>query len=98
MGKFKSNLLTDVREELKEERRQDALLEKYDIDPEDDRKVVIVEKTALVADIVKTLINIIVFILAWIGLMCLVYPDTRIPLLETGMKVLEQLKGFVPFL
>lgn len=99
-SKFKRGLVSGVKKEIKEERKQEALRDKYNVRAADGegKKIVVVEKSHLVVNIVKTAVTVAVYLLALAGLLSIIYPETRVGLLGIFGEVGEQLKAFLPFL
>ena len=92
-GKFKNQLVEQMKQEEKEKEHQESLKERYDIEED----VVVVEKTNTIKFLLKTMIGgtrliiaILVFILALIGLTALIYPDSRGVLIRQGLQVWQE--------
>ena len=80
MGKFRKELVKEVKREEENRKKQKKLREKFDI-PKD---VVIVEKTNtfkflvnVTGGVIKTAVLIIIFLLTVIGIVSLVFPVSR---------------------
>lgn len=98
MGKFKKELVAEIKKEHEQEKAQKKLREKYDA-PED---VVIVEKDNTIkffvrtfGTIIKVTVAIIIFLLTVIGITSLIYPETRNELIHQGFSILNELKGYI---
>lgn len=100
MGKknrFKKGLVTQVRKDIEWEKNQEELKNKYQLK----KDVVIVEKTNMVKFLIRMFIRLIrmIAIIIWlvlsvIGLLSLVYPETRKGLLDIYFQTLLQLHSF----
>lgn len=97
-NKFKTGLVREHREKQAEERRQELLKEKYDIRED----VVVVEKSNTFKFIVRVLIRIIktaalilLIILAFIGLMGIIFPGSRAELWDIAVEIYTQVKGYL---
>ena len=80
MNKFKRKLVGDIKKELAQEKEQEKLQEKYKVDPD----VLIVEKSNMakfllrsIGRIIQTSAVITLLIFAAIGILSLVYSETR---------------------
>ena len=80
MGKFNRQLVNEIKKEKEQESAQLKLREKYEV-PED---VMIVEKdnmikfsVRIIATLIKITIGIIIFLLTVVGIVSLVFPETR---------------------
>lgn len=98
MADFKRNLVQEVKEEIAAQKQQEALHEKYDV-PED---VKIIEKSNMgkfmlrtAGTITRIIATIIVIILAVIGVVALIYPDSRDCLFVIYNQTIDQIKAFV---
>lgn len=87
MGKFRRELVTEVKKEQESIKKQKKLREKYDV-PDD---VVIVEKTNTVkffvnvtGSIVKIAVLIIIFLLTVTGIVSLIFPVSRNELIQSA--------------
>jgi len=92
-GKFKNQMVEQIKQEEREKEHQEILKERYDIEED----VVVVEKNNTIKFLLKTLlgglrlvIEIVVFILALIGLTALIYPDSRGVLIRQGLQVWQE--------
>ena len=98
MGKFNRQLVNEIKKEKEQESAQLKLREKYEI-PED---VMIVEKdnmikfsVRIIATLIKITIGIIIFLLTVVGIVSLVFPETRNELIFQLSNTLMQLKKFL---
>lgn len=96
--KYKSGLYQEYTEKKKKEEEQNRLQIKYNVDP----TVKVVEKTNMamflittIGNIVRWIARIIIFILAGIGLISLIYPSARAELLLVFDDILLQLKQYI---
>lgn len=96
-NKFKKGLVADIKNELKEAVKQDELKEKYHVQ-EKNQKVVVVEKRYLFISFGKTILSILIYLLACIGLLTLIYPELRTEFGTVLLGIWEQLKYFLPIL
>lgn len=94
MRKFKNVGVREYKQQEKERKKQEKLLKKHNLEKEN---VVIVEKANVFKFIIKTLINIIkiagsiiLIILATIGLIGLIYPETRNAYYEIYNSIVNQ--------
>lgn len=85
MGKYRKSIVGDIEEKRQFEREQEALKQKYQLDTEK----IVVEKSNMVKFAVRTFTGLIritatilLFILAALGLMTLIYPVPREELLK----------------
>lgn len=92
-GKFKNQMVEQIKQEEREKEHQEILKERYDIEED----VVVVEKNNTIKFLLKTvlggarlIIAILVFILALIGLTALIYPDSRSLLIRQGLQVWQE--------
>ena len=84
-------------EELQEqEKKQERLHEKHDIT---DANVIIVEKNNMIkfsvrsiATIVRLLATCVILVLAAVGMLCIIYPETRQPLAGICEQLIGQLR------
>ena len=98
MGKFNRQLVNEIKKEKEQESAQLKLREKYEV-PED---VVIVEKDNMVkfsirtiAALIKIVIGIVIFLLTVVGIVSLIFPETRNELIFQLNNTLDQLKNFL---
>jgi len=96
-SKFKKGLVNDIRAELIYENKQEDLKEKYNIKGDAAKDVVVVEKDHLAVDFLKTFLNVVIYILACIGLTTVIYPGLRAELISMFSSVLSQIQSFLPF-
>ena len=92
-GKFKNQMVEQIKQEEREKEHQEILKERYDIEED----VVVIEKNNTIKFLLKTLLGgarliiaILVFILALIGLTALIYPDSRSLLIRQGLQVWQE--------
>lgn len=97
--KFKSGLYQEFTEKKKENEEQTRLQQKYKVDS----SVKVVEKTnmvkfsvKLISSILRWVARIIIFLLAGIGLIALIYPSCRTALLEVSEDIIYQLQQYIP--
>lgn len=100
MSKYKKSLVSKIQEQKVEEKKQIELKSKHGI--EADANVVVVEKSNMVkffisagATVVRSAAQIIILVLAVIGLMTLIYPNIRIPFWELLDSLKEEVISFV---
>lgn len=93
--KFKKGLVRQVKADEQEQLQQNKLKEKYDLDSPD---IVVVEKNNTVKFLVKVCIQgikvfaaIIIFLLSAVGLLAILYPDTRESLHMQGLQIYNDL-------
>lgn len=98
MGKFRKELVKEVKREEENRKKQKKLREKFDI-PKD---VVIVEKTNtfkflvnVTGGVIKTAVLIIIFLLTVIGIVSLVFPVSRNELIHQFMITMKELRNFI---
>ena len=98
MGKFRNELVREVKREEENRKKQKKLREKFDI-PKD---VVIVEKTNtfkflvnVTGGVIKTAVLIIIFLLTVIGIVSLVFPVSRNELIHQFMITMKELRNFI---
>ena len=98
MGKFRKELVREVKREEENRKKQKKLREKFDI-PKD---VVIVEKTNtfkflvnVTGGVIKTAVLIIIFLLTVIGIVSLVLPVSRNELIHQFMITMKELRNFI---
>ena len=85
-----------IEEQQEQERIQQRLHEKHDVL---DENVIIVEKSNMlkfsvksIAAILRLVATCIILFLATVGLLCIIYPETRQPLIKICEQLLEQLR------
>lgn len=103
MNKFKKGLVKDIQKEKEFEKEQQNLKEKYSLDVSDD--VVVIEKTnaykftvKMLVNTVKTLATICLLILATVGLITLIYPNSRNAFFDIMSNIYRELSTYLPFL
>lgn len=103
MNKFKKGLVKDIQKEKEFEKEQQNLKEKYSLDVSDD--VVVVEKTNAYKFTVKMLVNafkalatICLLVMATIGLITLIYPNSRNAFFDIMSSIYRELSTYLPFL
>lgn len=102
MAEFKKgNFVTGCKEQQNFEEKQSRLREKNDIE---DDSVVVVEKSNMAKFTVKTLAAIIhifalviLLVLAAVGVICLIYPSTRLLFLAIFNGTIGDLQGLLGF-
>lgn len=87
MSKFKKSLVSKIQEQRVEEKKQSELKTKHGI--ETSENVVVVEKSNIIKFLISTggmllrrAAQIVILILATIGLMTVIYPELRVPFLK----------------
>ena len=95
MAKFNNVLVTGYRQQQEQEKKQNELKSKHLID---DPNVVVVEKSNMakftvktVTTALRTVANILLVLLAIIGILALIYPETRTGLLEIWKDTIDNL-------
>ena len=103
MSKYKKGLVGEIKAEKAFEKKQEDLKEKYNLDVE--KGVVVVEKTNAYKFTIKILIGFLKMIaticlltLASIGLITLIYPETRQAFTNVMNDIIYQLSVYMPFL
>lgn len=98
--KFKRGLLKEIREEKEQELHQEELHQKYNLS---EKNIMIVEKNNTIIfllttffRLIKCLATIILLALSSIGLLSLIYPEIRSPLLNVLNDLFQQLKSLLP--
>lgn len=98
--KFKRGLLREIREEKEQEQQQKELQQKYNLN---EKNIMIVEKNNTIKfllttffRLIKCLATIILLVLSSIGLLSLIYPEIRSPLLNVLNDLFQQLKSLLP--
>lgn len=93
MGKFKSGFVKDIKKESEHDKEQQLLREKYHIEEEPDKLVVVKGNyIKTITGIIRTIFSIVFFFLAIIGLTAIIYPETREALILQMQDVYMQLK------
>lgn len=103
MSQFKKGLVGEIKEEIKFEKEQEDLKEKYKLDVPND--VVVVEKSnvykftvKMFVTLVKTIATICLLVLASIGIITLIYPESRAAYTNVMNEILQQLSVYLPFI
>ena len=101
MTKFKKTFVPDIQAKLDFEKEQEELKQKHNLETDK----IVVEKSNMVKftvntvkDIIRTVANILLFILAAIGIVHIVYPEPRQALIGVWQEVYMQLKTYLLFL
>lgn len=96
---MKKQFLVAYEDQQEKEKQQQKLHLKHKIE---DENVVVVEKSNLISFSVKSIVAIVhmaagiaILILAAIGLLCLVYPDTRKEFIEIMNQVEVQVRQYI---
>lgn len=99
MGKFKTAFVSQLKEEQQRQREQKKLHRKHHLQ---DETIVIVEKSNLMKFIISSLCRlirltavIVIFVLATLGGIALLYPNVRNPLLDVLLEILRELQALV---
>lgn len=92
-SKFKRGLVDEAIQEEKEELKQEHLRKKYDVEDQD---VVVVEKTYFIGKLFRIIISIIVYVLAVIGVVCLLYAPTRDELIKIFENTKSEIVSQIP--
>lgn len=99
MGKYKKVLVSAAKEEQEKEKEQNRLREKHQVQ---DSSIVVVEKSNMVkflirnaAGLIRTMATILLFVLAALGLMALVYPEIRIELFQVLHRMILEFKTLI---
>lgn len=94
MAKFNNVLVTGYRQQQEQEKKQNELKSKHHIDDPN----VVVEKSNMakftvktVTTALRTVANILLVLLAIIGILALIYPETRTGLLEIWKDTIDNL-------
>ena len=102
MSKYKKGIVEDIKKEQIFEESQQQLKDKYKMTGE---KVVIVEKNNFLkylvkynVSFVKLVVTIAILILATLGVLTLVYPNSRHELLLVLEDIYAQMQIYLPFL
>lgn len=103
MNKYKKGLVGEIKEEIKFEKEQEDLKGKYNLDVPKD--VVIVEKSnvykftvKMLVMFVKSMATICLLVLASVGIITLIYPESRVAYTNVMSEILQQLSVYIPFL
>ncbi len=92
--KFKNKMAAEYEQELEKQRQQKLLHEKHNIE---DDNVIVVEKSGIyrfLISLCKTIAAIIVFCLAAVGLLSLIYPEPRNEMLDILESAISQVIDF----
>lgn len=102
MSKYKKGLVEDIKREQAFDAKQLSLKEKYNIT---DKNIVVVEKNRFfkyffkwLSSIFHTVSNLLLVLLAIIGVLVLIYPSTRSALFAVLRDIWNQLVQFIPAL
>lgn len=94
MGKYKKGIVGDIEAKRQFQKEQEELKQKYHLDTEK----IVVEKNNLVkftvrtfASLIRLMATIMLFALAVVGLMTLIYPAPREEVLKVLYKIYEQI-------
>lgn len=93
--KLKPVLSEQIEEENKEKER---IKKQYGIEPDEQEKIVVVEKTAVwnkLTAILRLVLNVIIYVLGSVGVFCLLYPNIRSLFFKELIKIIRQ---YLPFL
>lgn len=97
MGKFKTGFAKEAKETLRQEEEQKHLHEKHGIE---DQNTVVIEKSNMTKFLIRCVGKIfriaaaaMVFILAAIGLLALIYPEIRSEVLQVLQSVLGEARN-----
>ena len=92
---MKKQFLAAIEEEVAEQQKQEELHTKHNFQ---DKEVIVVEKSNMIkfsvrsiAALVRLCATILLLFLATVGLLCLIYPETRGPLLIIVEQLYKQL-------
>lgn len=103
MNQYKKGLVGEIKEEIKFEKEQEDLKEKYNLDTSKD--VVVVEKSnvykftvKMLITLIKSIATIFILILASIGIITLIYPESRDAYTNVMNDILQQLSVYLPFI
>lgn len=98
MAKFSDGLVSSAKKAAQEQQKQENLRKKYNVS--DDVKII--EKNNVfkftvraIFEIIKTIATIILCFLALVGILSIVYPDTRTILFSIFMEILNQVTTFL---
>lgn len=102
-NKYKKGLVQEIKEEKAYEKEQIDLKEKYNLNVESD--VVVVEKSnaykftiTMLIRLLKLIASLCLLTLATIGLLTLIYPESRDAFVNTMNEIYYQLSVYLPFL
>lgn len=101
MGRYKKNLVQDIQAQQIFMKEQEELKEKHKLDTDK----IIVEKSNMAKFTVKTFVAlvktaaaILVYVLAAVGLLAMIYPSPRRELMTVGETIYLQLQQYISFL
>lgn len=101
MGKFNKQLVTEIKREKDQENKQKKLHEKYNVQED----IMIIEKNNMmkfivhtIGRVIKVITEIVIFILAVVGLAALIFPETRQELLKQTIMMWEELRRLINIL
>lgn len=96
MGKFKPTLVKDAKARQEDIREQERLHKKYHLQDPDIR---VVEKDNMIkflirnaAILIRLALTVLLFLLACIGIICIVYPNIRMELIIVLMQILSEVQ------
>lgn len=96
---MKKQFLAAIEEEAVKKQKQEELHAKHNIQ---DKEVIVVEKSNMIKFSVRSIValvrlcaTILLLFLAAVGLLCLIYPETREPLWDFLLLNYEQLKCYI---
>lgn len=92
-NKFKRGFATELEEDIAFEKEQNQLKDRHGISGED---VVVVEKPSLIKFLITLLASIVLFTLATIGLLALIYPEPRAAMVDLLVAIKEQIVANLP--
>lgn len=102
MVKYKRSIVPEIEKEIAQEEEQKELKQKYNIQQED---VIVVEKNNILKYIIKYVVGavklvatVIILTLAVLGLLTLIYPESRQELAKILLDIYMQLCNYLPFL
>lgn len=99
-GRYKKNLVEEIKKEKQFQHEQERLHEKYNIK---EAEVLVVEKSNLykftirsIGNVIRIAATLLLLLLAAIGLMTLVYPQIRGEWMNAMHEIYEQLQLMIP--
>lgn len=99
MAKIKGGFVTEVKEQKRIQEEQKRLKQKYNVE---DENVKIVEKSNMfkftvrtIGKLLKVIINIILYVLAFLGSISIIYPESRAVLIVILNDVINQFFSFL---
>lgn len=103
MSKFKKGLVKDIQKEKEFEKEQRDLKEKYSLDVAEE--VVVVEKSnaykftvKMIVNAIKALATICLLALATVGIITLIYPNSRNAFFDIMDNIYRELSVYLPFI